>query len=109
MKPLTEAERLDMFAMQIVYFVGRIQYEKVLDDATSKVFVDIRQASNDEVIEVVKDLIRKDRKAWGEYVIGKDICTCGCNFGDGCLCLPDMRLRANQRQQLKKHGWREQN
>ena len=60
MKPLSEAEKLDMFAMQIVHLVGRIQHEKVPDDATSKAFVDIRQASNDEAIEAVKDLICKD-------------------------------------------------
>ena len=68
-KPLSEAEKLDMFAMQIVHLVGRIQHEKVPDDATSKAFVDIRQASNDEAIEAVKDLIRKDRQAWGEQVM----------------------------------------
>ena len=42
-------------------------------------------------------------------IIREDVCTCGCNFGDGCLCLSDRKLRANQRQQLKKHGWKEQN
>lgn len=50
-----------------------------------------------ELIEDIVQLILQDRKAWGEYVIGEDVCTCGCNFGDGCLCLSDVRLRAEQR------------
>lgn len=51
-----------------------------------------------ETTDEIMLLILAYRKAWGEYVIGKDICTCGCNFGDGCLCLSDAKLRAEQRQ-----------
>ena len=51
-----------------------------------------------EQAEKLVNLILSDRKAYGEYVIGRDVCVCGCNFGDGCLCLSDVKLRAEQRQ-----------
>lgn len=54
---LEEQRRAEMFAMQIVHLVGRIQHEKVPDDTTSKAFVDIRQASNDEAIDAIIQLI----------------------------------------------------
>lgn len=36
-----------------------------------------------------------------EDVIGEDICTCGCDFGDACLCKQDRALRESQREKLK--------
>lgn len=52
-----DLRELERFAMQIVHLVGRIQHEKVPDSTTSKAFVDIRQASNDEAIEAIMQLI----------------------------------------------------
>ena len=40
--------------------------------------------------DAIIDLILSD-------VIKPDACTCGCNFGDGCLCQPYNELRAVQR------------
>lgn len=53
--------------------------------------------ARDEAREAIQEWVNTE-------IIGEDVCTCGCNFGDGCLCLSDRKLKANQRQQLKKHG-----
>lgn len=37
-----------------------------------------------------------------ERVVGNIVCTCGCNFGDGCLCLDKSELRTEQYELLNK-------
>ena len=37
-----------------------------------------------------------------ERVVGNIVCTCGCNFGDGCLCLDKSELRTQQHDLLAK-------
>lgn len=53
---------LDRYAMSIVHLVGRIQSEKLPETITSTAFVDLRQASNDDAINAIKQLITADRK-----------------------------------------------
>ena len=53
---------LDRYAMSIVHLVGRIQSEKLPETITSTAFVDLRQASNDNAIDAIKQLITADRK-----------------------------------------------
>ena len=37
-----------------------------------------------------------------ERVVGNIVCTCGCNFRDGCLCLDKSELRTEQYDLLTK-------
>lgn len=94
MKPLSETEL-------------REKIQDIFNDCTSGWLITIKdfngedrslESLENEIIDDILTLTTQDRKAWGEYVIGEDICTCGCNFGDGCLCVSDAKLRAEQRQ-----------
>ena len=49
------------------------------------------------VVKDIKQLIRTEKLKLlaevRERVVGNIVCTCGCNFGDGCLCLDKSELR----------------
>lgn len=62
MTPTEQDKELDRYAMSIVHMVGSIQHEKLPETITSSAFVDLRQASNDEAIDAIKQLITADRK-----------------------------------------------
>lgn len=83
-KPLSEQEWRDKLT-EISMRIWNGDYELTFEETLK------------QVEDGLLDTILQDRKAWGEYVIGEDICTCGCNFGDGCLCVSDAKLRAEQR------------
>lgn len=65
--------------------------EMTLDQMLIQYAARIRNATYEAVMEVLKDK-----------------CTCGCNFGDGCLCVSDNSLRAELRQSIAKIFEKEQ-
>ena len=86
MKPLSEKELREKL---LNHFTGGAPSYRAANESG--------QAAARSLAEPILEMWLQDRKAWGEYVIGEDICTCGCNFGDGCLCVSDAKLRAEQR------------
>ena len=86
MKPLSEKELREEL---LNHFTGGAPSYRAANESG--------QAAARSLAEPILEMWLQDRKAWGEYVIGEDICTCGCNFGDGCLCVSDAKLRAEQR------------
>jgi|SRR5215217_8021278 len=46
----------------------------------------------------LKESLKALMKDFATEIIGFNVCTCGCNYGDGCLCISDNNLRNIQRQ-----------
>ena len=74
------------------------------DDVTVKVMVD--EDILERIAKYVKAIIRTEKLKLlaevRERVVGNIVCTCGCNFGDGCLCLDKTELRTEQYELLTK-------
>ena len=81
--------------------------EDVVDSILSTLgVVDRKSGNRPGQIEVVKQIIRTEKLKLlaevRERVVGNIVCTCGCNFGDGCLCLDKTELRTEQYELLTK-------
>ena len=74
------------------------------DDVTVKVMVD--EDILESIAKFVEAIIRTEKLKLlaevRERVVGNVVCTCGCNFRDGCLCLDKTELRTEQYDLLNK-------
>ena len=98
------------------YVSGCISEEDINELAAHIFFIkptykyDISKAPIDNVFSAyriaVEALIRTEKLKLlaevRERVVGNIVCTCGCNFGDGCLCLDKTELRTEQYELLTK-------